>query len=136
MDELKYRKLHKLDPEYRRRMYQLVEPYLSPISNPAGQQVVELQKQVSDMDAKLEEIEKLAVQGTKGSRIAIILALKQAREELAASWLFQKKPGHGFMMPPPELRQLDQMLKVLEDPASTPLSVYKAQKRFERIDMS
>jgi hypothetical protein len=36
VDALGYRKIHELDPKYRMRQYQLVEPYLSPISNPGN----------------------------------------------------------------------------------------------------
>ena len=36
IDELGYRKIHDLDPEYRKRQYQIVEPYLSPLTSPNG----------------------------------------------------------------------------------------------------
>ena len=32
VDPLAYRRLHELDPEYRRRQYKIVEPFLSPLS--------------------------------------------------------------------------------------------------------
>jgi hypothetical protein len=68
LDKLKYRKLHTLDPEYRRRMYELVEPVLSPISNPnflmtreliqTQEQVHSLEKQIESRDQSIKQMRK------------------------------------------------------------------------------
>jgi hypothetical protein len=50
IDELGYRKIHALDAEYRKRQYQLVEPYLSPIANSTNGQIrSRLEETVSDL---------------------------------------------------------------------------------------
>ncbi len=60
VDPLAYRRLHELDPEYRRRQYKLVEPFLSPLSHPrhATQSQLEVQqKTIEEMKRRLEAVE-------------------------------------------------------------------------------
>ena len=60
VDPLAYRRLHELDPEYRRRQYKLVEPFLSPLSHPrhATQSQLEAQqKTIEQMKQRLEALE-------------------------------------------------------------------------------
>jgi hypothetical protein len=60
VDPLAYRRLHELDPEYRRRQYKLVEPFLSPLSHPryATQSQLEAQqKTIEEMKKRLEAVE-------------------------------------------------------------------------------
>jgi hypothetical protein len=60
VDPLAYRRLHELDPEYRRRQYKLVEPFLSPLSHPrhATQSQLEAQqKRMEEMQKRLEALE-------------------------------------------------------------------------------
>jgi hypothetical protein len=128
VDDLGYRKLHQLEPEYRKRQYQLVEPYISPISSPNGG----ITSKVEELDAKLAEIEKKAARGD--SRETLIEAVKELRNTVAAKWLTSGRLGAtGFMIPPPELKELDAILATLENPESTALDVYRAQKRFDKL---
>lgn len=59
IDELGYRKIHDLDPEYRKRQYLIVEPYLSPVSCPNGTNTrqIELEEKNKALEAKLKEQE-------------------------------------------------------------------------------
>lgn len=60
VDPLAYRRLHELDPEYRRRQYKIVEAFLSPLSHPrhATQSQLEAQqKTIEQMKQRLEALE-------------------------------------------------------------------------------
>ena len=60
VDPLAYRRLHELDPEYRRRQYKIVEPFLNPLSHPrhATQSKLEAQqKTIEEMKGRLEALE-------------------------------------------------------------------------------
>ncbi len=60
VDPLAYRRIHELDPEYRRRQYKIVEPFLSPLSHPrhATQSLIEAQqKKMEEMAKRIEAIE-------------------------------------------------------------------------------
>jgi len=60
VDPLAYRRLHELDPEYRRRQYKIVEPFLSPLSHPrhATQSQLEAQqKTIEQMKQRIEALE-------------------------------------------------------------------------------
>jgi len=60
VDPLAYRRLHELDPEYRRRQYKILEPFLSPLSHPrhATQALIEAQqKKMEDMAKRIEALE-------------------------------------------------------------------------------
>jgi hypothetical protein len=66
IDALGYRKLHELDPEYRKRQYQLVEPHLNIVSNPPAATVtMEAQKSLEQIEAENKELkarlERLAI---------------------------------------------------------------------------
>jgi hypothetical protein len=60
IDPLAYRRLHELDPEYRRRQYKIVEPFLSPLSHPrhaTESQLEAQQKRIEEMQKRLEALE-------------------------------------------------------------------------------
>jgi hypothetical protein len=59
IDPLGYRKLHKLDVEYRKRQYELVEPYISPISGVTldHEKTKELEAKNKALEGRLEELE-------------------------------------------------------------------------------
>jgi hypothetical protein len=60
VDPLAYRRIHELDPEYRRRQYKIVEPFLSPLSHPrhATQSLIEAQqKKMEEMAYRIQEME-------------------------------------------------------------------------------
>ena len=65
LDPLQYRKLHKLDADFRKRQYSLVEPFLNVISNPPAAAVsTEAQKRLGQVEienkalkAKLDSLE-------------------------------------------------------------------------------
>jgi hypothetical protein len=60
VDPLAYRRIHELDPEYRRRQYKIVEAFLSPLSHPrhATQSQLEAQqKTIEQMKQRLEALE-------------------------------------------------------------------------------
>lgn len=60
VDPLAYRRLHGLDPEYRRRQYKLVEPFLSPLSHPrhaTESQLEAQQRRIEEMQKRLEALE-------------------------------------------------------------------------------
>jgi hypothetical protein len=129
---------NKLDPSnydkfmkekwYVEEQYRIAEPHLNIESNPDGM----IRSKVEELDAKLEAIEKKAQRGD--SRETLIEAVKELRNTVAAGWLMGGGiSGTGFTMPPPELRELDQILTILENPKSTRTQVYKAQKRFEKL---
>lgn len=61
VDELGYRKLHDLDPDYRKRQYQLVEPFLSPLSNAGNNHIrgrlEELEAERGERDKRITQLE-------------------------------------------------------------------------------
>jgi hypothetical protein len=79
IDDLGYRKLHQLDPGYRKRQYQIVEPYLSPVSSPNGavkSRVEELEGRLTEMQADMvtfdtDDLAKIWAAKTKEERQAI-----------------------------------------------------------------
>jgi hypothetical protein len=104
IDELGYRKIHDLDAEYRKRQYQLVEPFLSPISGnnhirtrleEANIRITEIergyQEKIKELDDKISELK--ATIGTMVNpanateaeqRILIDEMIKEARSRKAA----------------------------------------------------
>jgi hypothetical protein len=64
IDALGYRKLHQLDAEYRRRQYELVEPYVSPISGVEldHEKTKELEAKNKELEARLERLEAISVE--------------------------------------------------------------------------
>jgi len=61
LDKLKYRKLHKLDPQYRKRMYQMAEPVLSPTTNPSflvTGELIATQKRMQSLEKQIESRDK------------------------------------------------------------------------------
>lgn len=113
------------------------------------EELMQRDKAIDEVQKKLQEVEAIA---TSGSKAEIIKAVKEAREEIVGKWLSQTQTssddewrafstpmqmarvfGARPTTPPPELKQLDKILRVLENRKSTALQVYKAQKRFEQI---
>ena len=81
---------------------------------------------------KLAEIEKKTARGD--SRETIIEAVQEMKSMLETKWLMGSgRVGRGFMMPPPALNELNEILAILKDEKSTALDIYRAQKRFEKI---
>jgi hypothetical protein len=64
IDALGYRKLHQIDAEYRRRQYELVEPYVSPISGVTldHEKTKELEAKNRELEARLERLEAISVE--------------------------------------------------------------------------
>ena len=71
IDELGYRKLHQLDPEYRKRQYIMVEPLLSPISGGTTNHEISreleaknkaLEAKLKEQEARLERLEAISVE--------------------------------------------------------------------------
>lgn len=76
LDPMEYRKIHKLDVDFRKRQYQIVEPYLSPISGSplasngkieavkreADARMGQLESENKDLKARLERLEALSVE--------------------------------------------------------------------------
>lgn len=54
VDEMHYRKMHELSPEFRKRQYLMTEPYLNVISNPNI-----VNGKLSEQDAKIEELTRI-----------------------------------------------------------------------------
>lgn len=127
LDKNKYDKFMK-DKPYVEEQYRIAEPFLNVVSEPNGI----IRSKVEELDAKLADIEKKVTRGD--SRETLIEAVKEARVALEAKWLLGSgRVGRSFMMPPPQLRELDEILVLLKNPKSTALDIYKAQKRFEKI---
>jgi hypothetical protein len=55
IDELGYRKIHDLDAEYRKRQYQIVEPFLSPLSNVGNNHIRTRLEEATAKIGKLEQ---------------------------------------------------------------------------------
>ena len=54
VDPMEYKKIHRLDPDFRKRQYAIVEPYLSPFNNVGNNHVrTDLEK----ANAKIEQLE-------------------------------------------------------------------------------
>jgi hypothetical protein len=115
------------DKAYVEEQYRIAEPHLNIESNPGGV----IRSKVEELDAKLAGIEKKVARGD--SRETIIEAVKEARNTVAARWLMGGGIGTPFTMPPPELKELDEILIILENRKSTRLEVSKAQKRFQKL---
>jgi hypothetical protein len=126
LDPSSYDKFMK-DKEYVEKQYRIAEPHLNIESNPEGV----IRSKVEELDAKLADIEKKAARGD--SRETIIEAVKEARNTVAARWLMSGGIGTTFTMPPPELRELDEILTILENRKSTRSEVSKAKKRFQKL---
>jgi hypothetical protein len=67
VDELGYRKLHDLDPDYRKRQYLIVEPYLSPLTNPNGVRLQEHEKELEEMKERLNRVADVVKFTARGS---------------------------------------------------------------------
>lgn len=127
LDPNQYDKFMK-DKAYTEEQYRIAEPFLNIRTNPEGI----LRSKVEELDEKLSDIEKKAARGD--SRESLIEAVIEARNMVATRWMMGSGSGtRGFTMPPPELRELDEILAVLKNSKSTRLEVYKAQKRFDRL---
>jgi hypothetical protein len=82
IDGLGYRKLHELDPEYRRRQYQLVEPHLNIVSNPptatvtmeAQKRLEQIEAENRDLKVRLERLEAISVE-----RLIVAATQKRSR---------------------------------------------------------
>jgi hypothetical protein len=91
-----------------------------------------------EIDSRLAKIEDRTLKGGKGSRYEVLQLVKEARAELAQKWISGLSSGRAgstvnFQGQPEELTELDQIIELLENPKTTRLEVYKAQKRFDRI---
>ena len=68
VDPMNYRKIHKLDPDFRRRQYQIAEPYISPISGPptrnveAQKRLEQIELENKDLKARLDRLEAISVE--------------------------------------------------------------------------
>jgi hypothetical protein len=79
IDELGYRKIHRLEPDFRRRQYEMIEPYLSPLSSPNGpmkSKIEELEGRLSEMQTDMitfdtDDLAKIWAAKTKEERQAI-----------------------------------------------------------------
>jgi len=80
VDPLAYRRLHELDPEYRRRQYKIVEPFLSPLSHPRHATQSQLEAQQKTIEQMKQRIEALEVVQTE----RLILADNMTRREALA----------------------------------------------------
>jgi len=113
---------------YVEEQYRIAEPYLNIESNPDGM----IRSKVEQLDAELEALGKKVERGD--SRETLIEAVKELRNTVAAGWLMRGGiSGRVFMLPPPELRELDEILTILENPKSARSQVNEARKRFEKL---
>jgi integrase len=127
LDKNKYDKFMN-DKPYVEEQYRIAEPFLNIVS----QSNDIIRSKVEELDAKLADVEKKVARGD--SRETLIEAIKELRNTVAARWLMGSRSGTmGLAMPPPELRELDEILATLENPKSSTLDVYKAQKRFDKL---
>jgi hypothetical protein len=97
IDELGYRKIHDLDAEYRKRQYQIVEPFLSPHSNVGNNHI----------RSRLEEIERGYQENTKklakrddeiarmGEELERLKAIESDMIELMETMRKERKDAHG-----------------------------------------
>jgi hypothetical protein len=81
IDHLAYRRLHELDPEYRRRQYKLVEPYLSPLSHPRHATQSQLEAQQKRMEEMQKRIEALEIVQTERLVLANNVRRRQKRRK-------------------------------------------------------
>lgn len=134
IDELGYRKMQKLDPEYRKRQYQIVEPYLNVISNPLGSQNGKIEKLREELDEKLEQVKAKVERGD--SKATILEAIAEYKAKLLGEVMSKGKGGRmAHLTMPKELAELQEIETILRDPDSSPLERWKAEKRFERLVM-
>ena len=127
LDPNRYDKFMK-DKAYTEEQYRIAEPFLNIRTNPEGI----LRSKVEQLDEKLADIEKKAARGD--SRETLIEAVIEARNMVATRWLMGSGSGTtSFTMPPPELKELDEILAILKNPKSTRVQIYKAQKRFDKL---
>jgi hypothetical protein len=59
VDEMHYRKMHELSPEFRLRQYQLVEPFLNIISSPNGAVASKLEETTKEVEKLRNEINEM-----------------------------------------------------------------------------
>jgi hypothetical protein len=129
---------NKLDPSnydkfmkekwYVEEQYRIAEPHLNIESNPDGM----IRSKVEELDAKLADIEKKAARGD--SRETLIEAVKELRDKLALQWIVADGADlRHLKRPVREFAEVEELLEILENPKTSRLEVYKAQKRFDKL---
>jgi hypothetical protein len=135
IDSLGYRKIHDLDAEYRKRQYQIVEPYLNVVSNPLGSQNGKIEKVRKEFDEKLEQVKAKVQRGDSKETIleAIDEAIATTKRELRKREKKGSKASKVHLSN--KLQEFEQIRAILTNDDSTALERYKAEKWFERLVM-
>jgi hypothetical protein len=93
VDPMEYKKIHRLDPDFRKRQYAIVEPYLSPFNNVGNNHV---RTRLEEANAKIEKLESdLAAQRaiTDGivERMRFADEIREAQKESQLPRLLERK---------------------------------------------
>lgn len=116
------------DKAYVEEQYRIAEPFLNIVSNPDGT----VHSKLQELDAKLADIQKKAERGD--SRETLIETVKELRDRLTLQWIQAdgadltrlKRPLREFV-------EVNEILETLENPRTSRLEVYRAQKRFDKV---